>query len=84
MAVFGVLGSICLVAASIMVFFLMRSKMINDIYNIGVYRSLGSSKSKIYLKYFSDTVVMVTFTALITYIIVMICYLTAIKSINET
>ena len=49
MTVFGLLGGVCLVAASIMVFFLMRSKMINDIYNIGVYRSLGSSKFKIYL-----------------------------------
>ena len=58
-------------------------KMINDIYNIGVYRSLGSSKLKIYLKYFSDTVVMVTFTSLMAYIIVMFGYLTAIESIND-
>ena len=83
MTVYGILGGICLIAASIMVFFLMRSKMINDIYNIGVYRSLGSSKMKIYLKYFSDTVIMVTFTSLISYIIVMFCYLTAIDSIND-
>ncbi len=83
MAVYGLLGGICLVAASIMVFFLMRSKMISDIYNIGVYRSLGSSKLKIYLKYFSDTVVMVTFTALISYAVIMFCYLTAIDSIND-
>ena len=83
MTVFGILGGICLIAASIMVFFLMRSKMINDIYNIGVYRSLGSSKLKIYLKYFTDTVVMVTFTSVISYIIMMFCYLTAIESIND-
>ena len=83
MTVFGILGAICLIAASIMVFFLMRSKMINDIYNIGVYRSLGSSKLKIYLKYFTDTVVMVTFTSLIAYILIMFCYFTAIDSINE-
>ena len=83
MAIFGVLGGISLVAASIMVFFLMRSKMINDIYNIGVYRSLGSSKIKIYLKYFTDTVVMVTFTALISYSVIIIGYLTAIDSIND-
>lgn len=83
MTIYGILGGVCLIAASIMVFFLMRSKMINDIYNIGVYRSLGSSKLKIYLKYFSDTVVMVTFTSLISYLIVMFCYLTAIDSIND-
>ena len=83
MTIYGILVTICLVSASIMVFFLMRSKMINDIYNIGVYRSLGSSKLKIYLKYFSDTVVMVTFTSLMAYIIVMFGYLTAIESIND-
>lgn len=83
MTIFGVLGSICLIATSIMIFFLMRSKMINDIYNIGVYRSLGSSKNKLYLKYFSDTVVMVTFTSLVTYLIITIAYLTSIKSIND-
>lgn len=83
MTIFGILGSICLIATSIMIFFLMRSKMINDIYNIGVYRSLGSSKRKLYLKYFADTVVMVTFTSLITYFIITFAYLTSIKSINE-
>ena len=83
MAIYGILGSICLIAASIMVLFLMRSKMINDIYNIGVYRSLGSSKFKIYLKYFSDIVVMVTFTSLIAYFIIMFVYLSAIESIND-
>jgi ABC-type antimicrobial peptide transport system permease subunit len=83
LTIYGILGSICLIAASIMVLFLMRSKMINDIYNIGVYRSLGSSKSKIYLKYFTDTLVMVTFTSLVAYISVMFIYYTAIDSIND-
>ena len=66
-----------------MVLFLMRSKMLNDIYNIGVYRSLGSSKQRIYLKYFSDTFIMVSFTSLISYLLINIIYLTAIDSINE-
>lgn len=83
MTVFSILGTICLIATSIMIFFLMRSKMINDIYNIGVYRSLGSSKFKIYLKYFTDAIVMVTFTSLITYLVIMFGYLTAIDSIND-
>ena len=84
MTVFSILGIICLIAASVMVFFLMRSRMINDIYNIGVYRSLGSGKSKIYAKYLADTLVMVTFTALISYVLVMFVYVTAIDSINYT
>ena len=83
MTVYGILGGVCLISAAVMVLFLMRSKMINDIYNIGVYRSLGSKKGKICLKYFSDTLVMVTFTALLSYAAMMFVYLTAIDSIND-
>ena len=83
MLVFSILGTVCLLAGSIMVYFLMRSKMLRDIYNIGVYRSLGASKKKIYLKYLADTLVMITFTALVTYALIMIGYLTAIESINS-
>ena len=83
MAVFSVLGVVCLISASVLVFFLMRSKMVNDIYSIGVYRSLGSDKNKIYSKYFFDTFVMVTFTALISYVAVNFVYITAIESIND-
>jgi ABC-type lipoprotein export system ATPase subunit len=78
-----VLGMACLIASSVMVFFLMRSRMLGDIYTIGVYRTLGSSKIKIYLKYLTDTVVMVTLTSFVTYLTVMLGYLTAIDSINE-
>ena len=83
MTIFGILGTICLIATAIMVFFLMRSKMVNDIYNIGVYRSLGSSKWKIYLKYFCDTLVMVTLTALISYGVTLFLYFTSSSSIND-
>ena len=84
MTVFSILGIVCLVAASIMIFFLMRSKMINDIYNIGVYRSLGSSKGKIYSKYFIDTFVMVTLTAFITYVCELFIYFATTEAINNS
>ncbi len=41
--------------------------MISDIYNIGVYRSLGAPRSRINLKYFSDIFILTTFTGLIGY-----------------
>ena len=81
--VYSVLGIVSLVCASVLVMFLMRSKMLNDIYSIGVYRSLGSSKRKIYAKYLSDIFVMVSFTTLIAYIFVMIVYFSAIRSMND-
>ena len=84
MTVFSILGIVCLVASSVMIFFLMRSKMINDIYNIGVYRSLGSSKKKIYVKYFIDTFVMVTLTTLAAYLLEIFIYYTAIEAINTS
>lgn len=83
MTVFMILGFVCLVSGSIMVYFLMRSKMVNDIYNIGVYRSLGSNKEKIYLQYLVDIFVMVTLTAFITYGIVMFVYFTALESMSD-
>ena len=83
MTVFSVLGVICLIAASILVFFIMRSKMVNDIYGIGVYRSLGSSKTKIYAKYFFDTLVMASFTTFVAYVIVLVLYYTATSTINS-
>ena len=58
----------------VFIFFMSRSKMMHNIYNIGVYRSLGAKKERIYNKYLLDSIIMSTFTAvlgfLITYIAV--------------
>ena len=58
----------------VFIFFMSRSKMMHNIYNIGVYRSLGAKKTRIYNKYLLDSIIMATFTSvlgfLITYIAV--------------
>jgi ABC-type lipoprotein export system ATPase subunit/cell division protein FtsX len=84
MKIFLTLGSIYLIVGIILVYFLMRSKMVMDIYNIGVYRSIGSSKNRIYLRYFAEIVVLVTFTATIAYLLCLFVYYTGINAINDS
>jgi len=65
---------ILFVVAVIFIYFIMRSKMISDIYTIGVHRSLGFSKNKIYKTYFIDAVILTLFTCLLGYAIVICLY----------
>ena len=65
---FVVVFVICLVASSLFVYFVMRSKMLSDIYSIGVYRSLGASRFRINRKYITDILVLTTFTCLLGYL----------------
>ncbi len=46
----------------------MRSKMISEIYTIGVYRALGTSKMKLILNYIISIFVISTFTTLMGYL----------------
>ena len=47
------------------IFFISRSRMLKSVYTIGVYRSLGSKKSKIYSKYLIDGFVIATCTVVL-------------------
>ncbi len=58
----------------IYIYFTMRSKMIHDIYSIGVYRSLGFSKWRILLKYAIDIFVIGLFTSSIGYLLTSFIY----------
>lgn len=66
---------VVLVAITIIyIYFTMRSKMIHDIYSIGVYRSLGFSRWKMIVKYLIEIIVITTFTSLFGYLFVSIFY----------
>ena len=71
------------VVAAIFIYFIMRSKMINDIYSIGVYRSLGAYRSRIDIKYLSDIFILTTFTGLIGYFFGVIGYFSFLSSVNS-
>ena len=56
-------------------FFTERAKIISEVYGIGVLRSLGTSKNRIYKKYTRENLVRITLTSIIGYLIIMIPYL---------
>lgn len=65
---------IFLVISIIYVYFSTRSKLISEIKEIGVYRSIGATKWQIYSKYLADIFINSTFTSIIGYIIIVIGY----------
>lgn len=81
-AIFQVLFIVLAVVCAIFIYFIMRSKMIADIYTIGVYRSLGASRMRINRKYIIDSVILTTFTVLVGYIIVVVGYTMISSLIN--
>ena len=58
------------------IFFMSRSKMMQNVYNIGVYRALGAKKSKIISKYLLDSIILATFTAVLGFLLAyaFMCY----------
>ncbi len=56
-------------------YFSNRSKMINEIYKIGVYRSLGASKKSIIDKYLAFNFAQTTLSSIIGYVITFIIYI---------
>ena len=57
--------------------------MFSEIYSIGVYRSLGASRKKIILKFSLDLVILVTFTAVVGYLIILVLYNLTAEGINN-
>ena len=64
-----VLVSISIVMV-VFIFFMNRSRIIQSIYTLGVYRALGAKKSKLYGKYLLDSFIMSSFTAVLGFLIV--------------
>jgi ABC-type lipoprotein export system ATPase subunit/ABC-type antimicrobial peptide transport system permease subunit len=59
--------SILGVGIIIYVFFMMRSKMISRIYDIGVYRALGASRWKVTSIFLMELLILTTFTSILGY-----------------
>ncbi|MGM9970023.1 MAG: ATP-binding cassette domain-containing protein [Anaeroplasma sp.] len=80
---FLIISIVLLFTLAIFSYFFMRSRMLKDIYSIGVYRLLGASRSSIRKKYLKNIFVLSTFTALLSYIITLIIVYTISKSITD-
>ncbi len=81
--VFTEIFAVTAISAALFVYFVMRSKMLSDIYNIGVYRSLGASRFRINRKYMSDILVLSTLTCLIGYVFGVLVYISISGPINS-
>ena len=81
-SIFGVAYIFLFIIGIVFIYSCMRSKMISDIYKIGVYRSLGSVRSKIYKRYFIDVLVLSIITSGIGYIITTLIYYFLYSFIN--
>ncbi len=80
---FIIIFAVTTIAAAIFVYFIMRSKMMADIYNIGVYRSLGSSRMRINNKYFADIFILTTFTCFLGYVLSTLFYYFISYTVNS-
>ena len=56
---------IIIVVMVLFIFFINRSKMLQNIYEIGVLRALGSKKGSIYKQYVFDSIIITTFTVVL-------------------
>ena len=65
------------------IYFSMRSKMINDIYTIGIYRALSYSRTKITVKYAFDIFFMTLFTTALGYLMITLGSSAISKAINK-
>ena len=67
---FFVLIFIC----SIFAYFVMRSRMISLIYNIGVERSIGATKMTIISRFFTDIILITTVYSVLGYVMILLLY----------
>ncbi|MDE6408505.1 MAG: ABC transporter ATP-binding protein/permease [Anaeroplasmataceae bacterium] len=82
--VFGIMSLVLIIAISVFIYFMMRSRMIADIYPIGVYRSIGASRMRILLRFVSDIFVTISLTALIGYVLTTFIFDTIAANVNNT
>ncbi|MDE7384742.1 MAG: ATP-binding cassette domain-containing protein, partial [Anaeroplasmataceae bacterium] len=81
--VFGIMSLVLIITISVFIYFMMRSRMIADIYPIGVYRSIGASRTRILLRFVSDIFVTITLTALIGYLLTTFIFDTIAANVNN-
>ena len=72
--IYGSLAAVLFVIYVVFIFFVMRTKVINDSYDIALFRSLGATKKSFYSKFIKECLVMTLFTSTIGYIICFIFY----------
>lgn len=83
MMIFGLFTIGLLAGITVFMYFMMRSRMVNEIYNIGVYRCLGASKKHLLGRFLSEIFVLISLTSLIGYIITILLINGIFMNINS-
>jgi ABC-type antimicrobial peptide transport system permease subunit len=81
-SIFFIAYIVLFIVGFIFIYSTMRSKMITDIYKIGVYRSLGSRKISIYKKYIIDIIALSLLTSGVGYLITSLIYFVLYSNLN--
>lgn len=78
-----IFSGIVIVASAISFFFVIRSSMISRIYEIGVFRSLGTKKTHILKRFAIETAVLTTFSSFIGFCIMTYILFSAQQAIGD-
>lgn len=65
---------ILFIVVIVFVYFIMRTKMIADIYNIGVLRCLGATRLQLIRRYLGESIILTVFTSLLGYVLTLAIY----------
>lgn len=81
--IYGIISLVLIITYVLLIYFVMRSKVLKEQYEIAVYRTLGATKRSFYFKYLKEVIVLSTFTTLIGYLIMFTFFALGNSLVNE-
>lgn len=81
--IYGIISLVLIITYVLLIYFVMRSKVLKEQYEIAVYRTLGATKRSFYFKYLKEVIVLSTFTTLIGYLMMFTFFALGNSLVNE-
>ena len=81
--IFTIVFIVLLTTSLVFMYFVMRSKMISNVYNIGIYRAIGATRWTLVKRFLAETIILALFTCFVGYVIATICIGLSINLINN-
>ena len=81
--IFTIVFIVLLTTSLLFMYFVMRSKMISNVYNIGIYRAIGATRMTLIKRFLAETIILAIFTCFIGYIVATIGIGLSINLINS-
>lgn len=67
--IFTIVFIVLFTTSIVFIYFVMRSKMISNVYNIGIYRAIGATRITLIKRFLAETFILALFTCFVGYII---------------